>query len=118
MVARKAPSKTRPKTAAKTARSPKNGAEIPLGAHPGNTGGKPGRSGRPPDEFKQMCQAMASREATFAAVTRILADPTHPHFMSALKWASEHGYGKPAQPIAGDPDRPLEIRVRFEDAPK
>ncbi|MDB4893566.1 MAG: hypothetical protein JWL61_5421 [Gemmatimonadetes bacterium] len=30
-----------------------NGAQIPLGAHPGNTGGKPGRSGRPPNELRE-----------------------------------------------------------------
>lgn len=34
----------------KTAVSPINGAVIPLGAHPGNTGGKKGRSGRPTKE--------------------------------------------------------------------
>jgi len=44
-----APSKPR------TARSPINGAEIPLGAHPGNTGGKPGRSGRLPSEVRRAC---------------------------------------------------------------
>jgi hypothetical protein len=32
--------------------SPLNGARCPTGAHPGNTGGLPGRSGRPADEFK------------------------------------------------------------------
>ena len=40
---------------AKTAKSPINGAEIPLGAHPGNTGGKPGRSGRPPSVVRDVC---------------------------------------------------------------
>lgn len=44
------------KTAAKTAVSPLNGAEIPLGAHPGNTGGKPGRSGRPPSAVREACR--------------------------------------------------------------
>ena len=31
--------------------SPKSGATIPTGAHPGNTGGKKGRSGRRPYAF-------------------------------------------------------------------
>src|SRR5689334_5686837 len=30
---------------------PQGGAQLPLGAHPGNTGGKKGRSGRKPDAF-------------------------------------------------------------------
>ena len=33
--------------------SPISGAECPTGAHPGNTGGKPGRSGRPPNELRE-----------------------------------------------------------------
>lgn len=48
--------KTAGKTAgnvAKVAISPLNGAQIPLGAHPDNTGGKPGRSGRPPNELRE-----------------------------------------------------------------
>lgn len=59
---------------------------------------KPG-SGRPPDEFKELCRSLATREETIAAVEAILADPTHGAFIGALKWASEHGYGKPTQPL-------------------
>jgi hypothetical protein len=33
--------------------SPVNGAVCPTGAHPRNTGGKPGRSGRPPSEVRE-----------------------------------------------------------------
>ena len=40
--------------------SPLNGAEIPLGAHPGNTGGKPGRSGRPPSELRRLMREGAA----------------------------------------------------------
>ncbi|HEY9227379.1 MAG TPA: hypothetical protein VIP11_12070 [Gemmatimonadaceae bacterium] len=35
--------------------SPLNGARCPTGAHPGNTGGKPGRSGRPASEVREAC---------------------------------------------------------------
>ena len=35
-------------------RSPRNGASCPTGAHPGNTGGKKGRSGRRPDAFREL----------------------------------------------------------------
>ena len=55
--------KTDPKTATKTAKvavSPINGAEIPLGAHPGNTGGKKGRSGRPPSELRRLMREGAA----------------------------------------------------------
>ena len=34
--------------------SPLSGAVCPTGAHPGNTGGKPGRSGRPPNELREL----------------------------------------------------------------
>src|SRR2546423_689478 len=33
--------------------SPRNGVECPTGAHEGNTGGKPGRSGRPPTAIRE-----------------------------------------------------------------
>jgi hypothetical protein len=67
---------------------------LPVGAHPGNTGGKKGRSGRPPDAFRDLCRRLASSDEVFDAVKRILADADHPAFMRALKWAAEHGYGR------------------------
>lgn len=60
-----------------------------------------GKSGRKPDEFKALCRELASRDDTMNAIVGILSDPSHPHFLSALRWASEHGYGKPAQPVTG-----------------
>lgn len=90
------------KTALKTALAPQprhGGARLPLGAHPGNTGGKKGRSGRKSDEFKAMCQSLASSADVERAVTEILQTPTHPHFVSALKWATEHGYGRPTEHV-------------------
>lgn len=46
------------KTATKFAKpSPRSGVALPLGAHPGNTGGKPGRSGRKSDAFLSKCIA-------------------------------------------------------------
>lgn len=47
------------KTGKKTAISPRSGAEIPTGAHPKNTGGKKGRSGRKPQAFKTFASALA-----------------------------------------------------------
>ena len=58
-----------------------------------------GKAGRKPDAFKAMCRELASDDATLDQVRDILGDKAHPHFMSALKWASEYGYGKPAATI-------------------
>lgn len=45
------------KTAKKYATpSPRNGNVLPLGNHPGNTGGKKGRSGRKPNDFLALCK--------------------------------------------------------------
>jgi hypothetical protein len=51
------------KTANKTAKpSPVNGVALPVGAHSHNTGGKPGRSGRPPSAVREaMREAFADR---------------------------------------------------------
>jgi len=64
------------------------------GGRPGNPGG-----GRPPDQFKAMCRDLASKQDVMESVSLILSDPDHPLFLGALKWASEHGYGKPNQPL-------------------
>lgn len=69
---------------------------------------KPG-PGRTPDEFKALCQSLASRAETIDAVMAILDDPKHPAYLGALKWATEQGYGKPAQTIVGDPERPIRV---------
>jgi hypothetical protein len=69
-------------------------------------------AGRPPDAFKALCQEMATRDETLAAVRAILADRTHPQFMAALKWASENGYGRPTQAleVTGKGGGPVETR--------
>jgi hypothetical protein len=47
-------------------------AEIPLGAHPRNTGGKKGRSRRPPSAIRGLCRL--SFEERVAALTHIIDD--------------------------------------------
>ena len=88
------------KTAAKTATSPLNGSRIPLGAHPGNTGGKKGRSGRRPDWLREFCDQQLSSPKCKAAVRKILSDPEHPAFATMWKAAGERAHGKPEQPIS------------------
>ncbi len=64
------------------------------------SGGIPGnKGGRPPNEFKELCRRLTTRKATVEAVKAILEDKTHPHFIGALKWATEHGYGKPKETV-------------------
>lgn len=98
--------------------SPRSGAEIPTGAHPGNTGGKKGRSGRKPDAFKELCRELASGRATVASVRKILKDSTHPQFTAALRWASENGYGKPLQDVKIEHDVSDRLAERLAQARK
>jgi hypothetical protein len=67
-----------------------------------NGGTNRGGPGRPPDEFKRICAELASREETIAAVEVILSNPNHPAYLGALKWATEHGYGRPEQTVKHD----------------
>ncbi len=78
-----------------------HGGAIYRGGVPGHDGS---HTGRPPDEFKQMMQHLATREETIAVLTQILADPQHPHFMRALEFCAERGFGKVPAPVE------LEIR--------
>jgi hypothetical protein len=56
-------------------------------------------AGRPPDEFKRRLAALASGPETLRALEQILSDPGHQHFIQALKFASERGYGIPKQTV-------------------
>ncbi len=98
-MAKATPPKTTDEPAQKPAlRKPKHGrGALLVGGIPGNPYGKLG--GRPPDEFKRILQSLASREETMRALEQLLMAPDHPAFLGALKYATEHGYGKPSQPI-------------------
>lgn len=63
-------------------------------------GTNPG-AGRPTDEFKALCRQLASRAKTFEVAEKILDNPEiYPSlYTGALKWATEHGYGKPTESI-------------------
>lgn len=51
-----------------------------------------------------MCQELASSEAVRTNVLTILASPAdYPSlYVGALKWATEHGYGKPTETMKID----------------
>ncbi len=90
------------KTASKTApqmRTPVTGyGKLLLGGKPGNSGGKKGRSGRTPEEFKQWMQSFANSREAEAGIKGILEmGKAHPLFLGALKHVTEQGYGKPKE---------------------
>jgi hypothetical protein len=50
--------------------------------------------GRPPDEFKRAMRELASSDEILEHVRQVLANPDHPQWLGAWKWATERGYGK------------------------
>lgn len=81
-----------------------NPDEIPLrvpkhGRGALRVGGTNPGAGRPPDAFRELCQGLASKDDTIKVVERVLKDDEHPAWLGALKWATEHGYGKPTQQV-------------------
>lgn len=56
-----------------------------------------------------MCQTLACSAEEAAA--QILTDPKHPAFIGALKWATEHGYGKPKETVehTGKDGGPIQV---------
>lgn len=86
------------KTASKTAPPPRHGgARLPLGNHPGNTGGKKGRSGRHPDVFKQFLARLKADKKFHKALKDAATDPESRGFASALKVITDYDESKPAQ---------------------
>lgn len=87
-----------PKTATKYAKpSPRSGVSLPLGAHPGNTGGKKGRSGRRPEAFKDFLARLRQSPGLHLALERAAQDETCQGFKSALKVLSDYDDDKPAE---------------------
>lgn len=86
-----------------------HGGALNSGGTPGNKGG-----GRPKDEWLQLLRELASTNRTMAGLKQILADPAHPHYLKALEFAADRGYGKPTQLVGGDPDQPLRILIERE----
>lgn len=101
------------KTAIKTVRSPRSGAEIPVGAHAKNTGGKKGRSGRKPDAWKSRLREIVSSDVVLDELEQVLADSRHPAYVGAIKYATEHGFGKATETveISGKDGQPVQVQV-------
>lgn len=90
MSAKKRPVKTPEKAAGKRAAS---GKPFAKGKDARRNVTKPG-SGRPPDEFKQRMRDLASSQAVYEHLDTVIQDPNHLQWLGALKYATEHGYGK------------------------
>ena len=58
-----------------------------------------GRSGRPTNEFKELCRSLADSPATLREMRKILRNSDHPHFARILDFVTERGHGKVAQPL-------------------
>lgn len=111
-----APQTLTEKTAQKFAPAPKHGgARLPIskGSH---GGGKKGRSGRKPNEFKRRMQLLVANVGTHRELAKILKSAEHPHFLAAYKMAAEFGHGKAVQAIEhhGEDGGPLAIEITHE----
>ncbi len=91
------------KTAIKTpelqAPSPLTGKQLPAGAHAGNSGGKPGRSGRKPAEYHQFLRDALSSDKAKQQIEEVLEDKNHPAFASLVGKIIPHAHGQATQKI-------------------
>ena len=99
-----------------TARSPLNGAEIPLGAHSRNSGGKKGRSGRPPSAIRIRCQGSFAERVP--VLEEIIDDPTSRDAdkVRAMDLLGKYGLGA-LKEIQGDQYERMEI-VLVDEGPR
>jgi hypothetical protein len=98
------------KTATKTAISPLSGAAIPLGAHPGNTGGKKGRSGRLPSKVREACRLAFHQRLK---VLKQIADNEHEDAADRIRAVDTLGKYGGIQKIehTGADDGPIQVNV-------
>lgn len=81
------------KTAKKTAKpSPRSGVALPVGNHPGNTGGKKGRSGRKSKQFLARCLDATENDDLWQRAV-------HKTPCSVLDLAASYTHGKPKFPF-------------------
>jgi hypothetical protein len=90
-----------PVTGQRYVQSPLTGTLIPCGAHPWNTGGKKGRSGRRPDAFKEMCQKFLQDPATAARLGEIMHTGSDDVALRAIMGAAQYVAPKQAEEKVG-----------------
>ena len=76
-------------------------------------------AGRPPNEFKEMMRALASRPAVMTRLKKLLgtsAKVPDDVFLKALKEVADRGYGKAVQPVehAGPEGGPIPLATPDE----
>lgn len=102
------------KTAKKTAPpSPRSGVSLPLGNHPGNTGGKPGRSGRKPSDFIQWCQDVTDNPT----VRDVQLARAKSGDIKILDLAARYGHGIPKQLVEHSGDVTFRVVYDEDSAP-
>lgn len=80
---------------------------VEVETQPGRNGGKlrkggtnRGGTGRPPNEFKERMQGLATGAKVEAYLKRCLAGDFGPKFfLQALTYVSDRGYGRPSQSV-------------------
>lgn len=82
----------------KLVKRPNGAGALLSGGVPGNKGG----TGRPPDEFKARMRELASAPAVERELVRVMKSARHREWMNALRYATEHGYGKAKEHVQVD----------------
>lgn len=103
------------KTATKTATaSPRSGVRLPVGAHPGNTGGKKGRSGRKPIEFVTECARLAD-DVALPKIADYLQrmDPNDPAWRWCVEYVSRYTKSDAPKQVthSGDDTNPVRFTL-------
>lgn len=109
--------KTGKKTGKHTMTSPRSGATVPTGAHPKNTGGKKGRSGRKPLPFKELCKDILEDPVTQQKVREAAQNPAAPGYSALIKALAAYAEGLPQQTHKhkGDEGAPIEFTLKIGD---
>lgn len=104
----------------KTASKTPPGRPFQKGDDPRRGHGLPGRSGRPPNEFKQKMRELATGAAAEKYLEKCLNGDFGPKFfLAAYSWVAEQGYGKATQFVEQTnvnpptPVNPDEMRVIY-----
>lgn len=105
------------KTAGKTGKpSPLTGYALPVGAHPGNTGGKKGRSGRPPQPFKKFLAELRQNPRVQGELARTLKDRNAKHYAAALRVLVDYDDELPANAQLSAEERAARVAQLLERA--
>jgi hypothetical protein len=69
-------------------------------------------------DFRERCRQFMEKTG-WGTLQTIATDPDSIHQMRALELVAAYGYGRPTQPVSGDPDPdmpPVRVTVTFDRA--